>query len=1036
MAAFDPYSDPFAPLPSGPVAVGAVSETQRQIALASGYQEVGGFLIPPLAGGGSGPAGAGQMSPADRAAAGATGVQPVAVPPSSPPPAASSPPPRPSAPPSGAAPAGPIDPVNVGLADGTFDLAAYEAAMNFRPTSSMGLGGGSPSAGGPTLGPPPGSPPNSIVAPDSQAARDNAGPPDVPLGGPGTPGYTGNSPEADPGPPGFRDTDGNGIDDREQTTVDPTSFGLPYGQMQGMPTLPTGWGSASNTGMGGFVPADGGGGSSLGGYGTDLGGYPGGSAATGGPASGGNFTLPGGSGGFNPSAPPTSNLPDVSQIGTGVTGGGTAGGVMGFPDFQNPLTGTGGTGTGTGTGGTGTTTGGSVATGGTPVGNTSLVGNLANSYQGAIDSANAANENRFATGLELLLKRAEQAGMATQGLTYEGMNDIGRMFGQQRARSDQDLINRGLSNTTVREGIMRGYATDEQAARNRYADDQTRKNIDENFRQQQGMVDWLGARNDVGPDVGQLANLASGVGAAGPGASTGTAGQTTGGTAPSQQTTPTPVGNVVNTPTSTTGQRLDVRMDANGNITQSVGGQPLSGPQGSNGTALTRGVAATSTTPGMAPSSQQQAPSSLSGYGQSVPSMQSGGAMPAPVRAPAVDSPVSSGRAQVPGGQQSTPAMQTGGGMPAPSSPMRGMMDSTEGVGGPSLDAGQVGPTADQMANARAAFSGMGSQASQLVNNYTSSRLSQAASQPAAQATPEGFDVYGQRTRTPLDINQAGARSPQAGDNPLTSPTVPMVTSDGRTLDYVGRDFVGSATRPGVSPAAGYMPSGQQPPSGMASGGAMLRNGQIDQNTNDNPATMGFGTPPSSPQASGGMRLQDFLSGQNPSTPDYLTMPSGMASGGSAAYSPPAGMAQKQQEDRAAQLQSMNSTPPASTALGKKPPEFYSQGGQAATTGSQSLLGVMGNYGSSPSGATPAAPPPAMPQASAPPMRAFVNDNQPSAAPAGQTAPSWESRYTPLPQRAAIAADPRGVMAPQVMQNGQMVQATFLPNLGRYGVLS
>lgn len=623
MAGFDP-NRVWEALPTQPTPVDQLPLSVRERAIAAGYQEVVGYLVPPVAGGGtasgaSAPA-SGTMSGADRGAAvsvvpvtppspAATGATATASPPS----------PNPLVPPSaigalfnaaaGAAAAipslagyGPVDPVAAGLADGTYDRAAYEAAMGAGSSSAPSTPAVDPATqwanaagagGGDWNGASPPRPP--VVAPGSQAERDGAGTQDIPNGGPGSPGYS-NAPRPEDGLTGFVDRDGNGRDDRTQTTVGPTQFALPYGPLQGMPTLPTGWGSAINTGMGGFIPADGGGGPSLGGYGGgggDVGGYP--TGGTGGPASGGNFTAPGGGGGFTMPAQPNVTLPDVSQIGAGTTGGGTGGFTI--PGFQNPLTPTGGGtgGSGTATGGTGatggtSTPGNNVATGGTPVNNSGLVGNLANSYQNAMNSANAANENRFATGLELLLKRAEQAGSTIQGLNYEGMNDIGRMFGQQRARADQDLINRGLSNTTVREGIMRGYATDEQAARNRYADDQVRQNINENYRQQQGIVDWLGARNDVGPDMGQLANLASGVGTSGTTQQQGgtqQAQQQTGGTSPSTSQQPA-TGNVVNNPTNAQGRRVDISPDGQ---TQSVGGQQLSGPgQGSSGGMLTRGV--------------------------------------------------------------------------------------------------------------------------------------------------------------------------------------------------------------------------------------------------------------------------------------------------------------------------------------------------------------------------------------------------------------------------------------------------------------
>ena len=574
--------------------------------------------------------------------------------------------------------------------------------------------------------------PSPVVAPGSDADKAGAGPqsfnpsdpfgvnapatpPDVPNGGPGSPGYN-SAPRPEDDLAGWRDYDNNGIDDRKQNFVGSGVFNNPGAIMPGAAgTSPVGgWGNAVNTGLGGpvdFGGGGGGGGLSLGGYG-DLGGYPGGGGAAG-PASGGNFTAPGaGGGGFTAPPAPSFQFPDVSTIGGGATGatGGTGSGGFTLPEFQNPLTG-GATGGGSSTTGGGSTGGTGVATttGGGAGGSTPLVGQLAGSYQSAIDSANMANENRFATGLELLLKRAEQAGMATQGLTYEGMNDIGRMFGQQRDRSDQDLINRGLANTTVREGVMRGYATDEQAARNRYADDQTRKNIDENFRQQQGMVDWLGARNDVGPDVGQLANLASGVGAAGP------AGTTPATTTPAATTPAAPAplpGNTAATAPSPSAMR----------------------PTASTGGAFTKSSAPNPTINQPAASPQT---TSLSGYGQSATA-----SSPAAPSQPAPREDIFQRFASFNPAADSQASNSIQNALPAPSP--------------------QQVPTAQEM------FGNLDQQWQGVVDSYvrnTRARQENKA-QLAAQAPQEGFDIYGQRTTPRVDVQ---AQNRAASDAAMAS---------------------------------------------------------------------------------------------------------------------------------------------------------------------------------------------------------------------------------------------------------------------------
>ena len=359
-----------------------------------------------------------------------------------------------------------------------------------------------------------------------QTDANKNGTPDIYEQGPGSPGYAGSEPAAP-----MIDRDGNGIDDRNQTTVGQTGpVGPDYADwwaqtLAANPQLgyggngQMGWGGAMTTGTGAPIELGGGGG----GYG-------------GGTAGGGNYSLPGAGGDFTIPPAPTANFPDLTQIGTGVSAGpGTGTGTGGFtiPPFENPLAGYGTTGTGT----TGTTTSTGTAplagygsTGASP--NAGLVSDLANSYQNQTNAANQANMSRYDQGLAALLDRMNRAGLAINNLTNEGIADIGRQFEGARATADQDLINRGLANTTVRSGVMRGLTTDQAAETNRYWDNQARQNLNEDYRQTGDIVNWIGGRNDVAPSTGDLANLASGVGAAGPTTTTGTPSTTPAATQP------------------------------------------------------------------------------------------------------------------------------------------------------------------------------------------------------------------------------------------------------------------------------------------------------------------------------------------------------------------------------------------------------------------------------------------------------------------------------------------------------------------------
>jgi hypothetical protein len=815
------------------------------------------------------------------------------------------------------------------------EYSAYMGGAGSSPDRAAEAERAAANGGQPTAGFNPSSDPFGVNAP--------ATPPDVPNGGPGSPGYN-SAPRPEDDLAGWRDYDNNGIDDRKQNFVGSGVFNNPGAIMPGAAgTSPVGgWGNAINTGVGGPVELGGGGGGgpSLGGYG-DLGGYPSGGGTAG---SGGNFTAPGaGGGGFTIPPAPSFTFPDVSTIGggTGTSGGtgtGTGTGGFTFPTFENPLGG-GGT-TGGGTAGSGATGGSGVATttssGGT--GTNPLVGQLAGSYQNAIDSANMANENRFATGLELLLKRAEQAGSSIQNLNYEGMNDIGRNFTQQRARADQDLINRGLGNTTVREGIFRGYTSDESAARNRFADDQVRKNIDENFRQQQGMVDWLGARNDVGPDVGQLANLASGVGAAGPAAGTTT--PTTGATTPTA-TTPTAGTQPATQPAA---PRVTTPANPNGAFTKSSSPNPtISQPAASPQTATSlAGYGQSSAAPAASPASPQT-PSAESMFGNLAQQWQ--GVVDRSARSRSVQS--------APVDNTFYPIGPQGGGTVAANNQASEQQAASEAAANRAANPNLQSAMADNVSRGLREFQGMS---------------------PGMPGYDQAFSSAMERNGFSSQPSSPPPSRQLVGANPLTTPQ----TGGGL---------------PGIS------------------GGAMIRNGVPDLNTNDNPLSMGGGSP-STPQARP-------LVGAPP-----LTMP------GMGPQPAPAGPSLMGYPDAPQQSQQMMSQARDMAMLSAPPP----------SSGPRTPWGVGQTFESGYKPTMVATPPQGMytPGAAAP---APIGAPPVSATTSGMPAPPPPSSYQPpsLPfgtsqvQANQVSIGPDGIPT-FTAPNGQRKPVAYYQSLGQYGV--
>lgn len=117
--------------------------------------------------------------------------------------------------------------------------------------------------------------------------------------------------------------------------------------------------------------------------------------------------------------------------------------------------------------------------------------------QRQFDAANAANETRYR---QIVGTSDPATGQFTGGL-LENMGrmqreDNARRFEGERAKADQDLISSGLTNTTIRSAVRRGLLSDESRAA---------QNITDSVALQRAQ--FVERRDDVGPDMGQFAQL-------------------------------------------------------------------------------------------------------------------------------------------------------------------------------------------------------------------------------------------------------------------------------------------------------------------------------------------------------------------------------------------------------------------------------------------------------------------------------------------------------------------------------------------------
>jgi hypothetical protein len=139
-------------------------------------------------------------------------------------------------------------------------------------------------------------------------------------------------------------------------------------------------------------------------------------------------------------------------------------------------------------------------------------------------SANKANEQRYQQGLGILQEgHTNAAGLLTQSLADIANNGVaaGNRINQQEkdasGKAYQSSVSRGLTDTTIMDSLQRGVSRDANDARLSLEESQNSQRS--GIRQQQAneqlggtgnIANFIAARNDVGPNLGQLASLVQG----------------------------------------------------------------------------------------------------------------------------------------------------------------------------------------------------------------------------------------------------------------------------------------------------------------------------------------------------------------------------------------------------------------------------------------------------------------------------------------------------------------------------------------------
>lgn len=152
---------------------------------------------------------------------------------------------------------------------------------------------------------------------------------------------------------------------------------------------------------------------------------------------------------------------------------------------------------------------------------------ILNTYRQLQTQANEANQQRYDDILSTIQQTSDQVGASYDQslalLDTLGQSDRERIdMGSARAQAsaNQDLINRGLGNTTIRSSVQRGIEDDRQRAQREVTEGVGRQKsqvIQQRAGSEERMGNFLAqmmeARTDRGPDTGQFAALMERVGA-------------------------------------------------------------------------------------------------------------------------------------------------------------------------------------------------------------------------------------------------------------------------------------------------------------------------------------------------------------------------------------------------------------------------------------------------------------------------------------------------------------------------------------------
>lgn len=137
---------------------------------------------------------------------------------------------------------------------------------------------------------------------------------------------------------------------------------------------------------------------------------------------------------------------------------------------------------------------------------------LSQQYQQQLDAANAANNARYE---DIIRGYQDNQANIDSYLTNQGQQqteDVNRSYERLGASNRQDLISRGLGNTTVLSSTERGIEEDRQRALRNSQEQIDRQRLTYQTAAQSDLLGAMERRTDAGPDYNQLIGLSQGLG--------------------------------------------------------------------------------------------------------------------------------------------------------------------------------------------------------------------------------------------------------------------------------------------------------------------------------------------------------------------------------------------------------------------------------------------------------------------------------------------------------------------------------------------